>query len=546
MFSKITTSAIVFTSLLFSTFFFGAPALAGEPQITSEHNQLVAKIKKKKLKLTRFDKSAELKFTVEGPATVEIILHQVRKPKDRKESSQALVINRDGTHELLWLFTLPKGHVRGKILKPRKAGKLSPAVTGHLKVPEGHHTYTLTLDSGVTLGVLVKDSPSFDEALALGPEEALEGVVAETDEEAITEAASELAAAGATEAVGAESRSASLGITDGDEAATAEFEGVKAEESGSSDKLAEVKETGEFENVKAGDDAEIEEVAADTEENVEATGPGGDDSVSNATTALATTISTQFAQKMGDVAFHRVAIPYFQELGDGVSEHHLGQLIAELLASELSMHKPFILVERERLDQIMREHRLKDLGIIDESSAAQFGKVLGAQSLISGTVAEVGPNYIVTVRQVDAESGKVLVASKISFNKGNLVALSADAVVLRTKTGAMMRSGLVPGWGQFYNKEPTKAAGFLVAGLGTLGTAMGFYAAGLSAQSEYQENTVGVIDSRDVANSRFKVTNALLWGYAAVWAINMADAYFNGSDSTSIELPSPKSAEAAL
>jgi TolB-like protein len=260
-------------------------------------------------------------------------------------------------------------------------------------------------------------------------------------------------------------------------------------------------------------------------------------SVTDGSRALAEAITRGFQSLGRTAAFHRVAVPYFKELGGDAGEHNLGRLLSELIAAELAQRPPFVVVERERLDQVMKEHRLSDLGVVDEDTAAKFGRVLGAESLVSGTVAEAGASYVVTVRQVDVETGKVLVSGTVTFERAGLVALSSDAVELRSASGAMFRSALLPGWGQFYNHEPAKGAIFMGLGLGTLATAGGFFAAANSANSSYLAGTPEVVGDRVIANDRIRVTNALLIGYGVVWAVNVVDALISGRSETTIELP---------
>lgn len=260
-------------------------------------------------------------------------------------------------------------------------------------------------------------------------------------------------------------------------------------------------------------------------------------SVTDGSRALAEAISKGFQSLGRAAAFHRVAVPYFKELGGDTTEHNLGRLVSELIAAELTQRPPFVVVERERLDQVMKEHRLADLGVVDEATASKFGRVLGAESLVSGTVAEAGPSYVVTVRQVDVETGKVLVSGTVTFERAGLVALSSDAIEMKSASGAMFRSILLPGWGQFYNDEPAKGAIFMGLGLGSLATAGGFFAAAHSANSNYLAGTPDVVGDRVIANDRIRVTNALLVGYGVVWAVNVIDALISGRSETSIDLP---------
>ena len=115
-----------------------------------------------------------------------------------------------------------------------------------------------------------------------------------------------------------------------------------------------------------------------------------DGSLGSASKALTDELLKGYRSLARKELFHRVAVPYFSENGASVVENKLGRVMAELLSVELAKNKPFVVVERERLDQVMKEYRLADLGIVDADSVAQFGKVMGAQTIISGSVSEAG------------------------------------------------------------------------------------------------------------------------------------------------------------
>jgi tetratricopeptide (TPR) repeat protein len=63
-----------------------------------------------------------------------------------------------------------------------------------------------------------------------------------------------------------------------------------------------------------------------------------------------------------------------------------GQSIADLLTSRLFESGKFEVLERAQLDRIMREHALNLTGAVDERTAAEVGKLIGATTLISGNV----------------------------------------------------------------------------------------------------------------------------------------------------------------
>lgn len=66
--------------------------------------------------------------------------------------------------------------------------------------------------------------------------------------------------------------------------------------------------------------------------------------------------------------------------GDG------GQTIADLLSSKLFESQKFEVVDRAHIQQVMAEHKLNKSGIVDEKTALQLGKYVGAAVLVFGNV----------------------------------------------------------------------------------------------------------------------------------------------------------------
>lgn len=70
---------------------------------------------------------------------------------------------------------------------------------------------------------------------------------------------------------------------------------------------------------------------------------------------------------------------------------------------------PYItVVERHKLTEVLKEHALSQTGIIEESTAIQVGKILGAQKIIMGEF-EYGINgkYTISTRLVDIQKGTI-------------------------------------------------------------------------------------------------------------------------------------------
>ena len=63
-----------------------------------------------------------------------------------------------------------------------------------------------------------------------------------------------------------------------------------------------------------------------------------------------------------------------------------GQVIADLLTSRLFETNKFEVLERSQINRIMQEHALNISGTIDERTAAEVGKLIGAATIILGNV----------------------------------------------------------------------------------------------------------------------------------------------------------------
>lgn len=96
-----------------------------------------------------------------------------------------------------------------------------------------------------------------------------------------------------------------------------------------------------------------------------------------------------------------------------VSEHDtlltpLGFGLAELLSTDLAVSKQLVMVDRLRIDAILRELKLVDEGVTDPRGAPRAGRLIGARRLLIGSIAE-GPagTLRLQARILDATAGTV-------------------------------------------------------------------------------------------------------------------------------------------
>lgn len=85
--------------------------------------------------------------------------------------------------------------------------------------------------------------------------------------------------------------------------------------------------------------------------------------------------------------------------------------VTELLISGLSTHPNLILVERQRLGEVLSELELGISGTVRPDTAATIGRLIGAKALVTGRVFSSGDNLVAIARMIGTETGRVYAES---------------------------------------------------------------------------------------------------------------------------------------
>jgi curli biogenesis system outer membrane secretion channel CsgG len=105
----------------------------------------------------------------------------------------------------------------------------------------------------------------------------------------------------------------------------------------------------------------------------------------------------------------------------------LGTSASDILTTELFKTGAFIIIERAQLDQVLKEQGLGQSGVVNPETAAQAGKILGLNAIVTGSVSQFGVSTggsdfgvykqkvqtakcVVDVRVVDVTTGQLLFA----------------------------------------------------------------------------------------------------------------------------------------
>jgi len=101
----------------------------------------------------------------------------------------------------------------------------------------------------------------------------------------------------------------------------------------------------------------------------------------------------------------RLAVMPFTYLDGSFSVE--GRLLADLLHVELAKAGKLELLERERIANILEEHKLGKMGLLDAATVPQIGKIAGVNGFLFGHLVDVGHKLRLTARVVDTQSKRL-------------------------------------------------------------------------------------------------------------------------------------------
>jgi TolB-like protein len=252
-----------------------------------------------------------------------------------------------------------------------------------------------------------------------------------------------------------------------------------------------------------------------------------------ATDDVADQIAFAVESKGLDVHEHRLAVAPLKAEG-AAKEARLDQFAQSELIRALK-RRGFLVVERAQLAAALDQLALAQN--FDDASAPKLGQMLGAQSLVVGSVADAGTNFVVTARVLSAEDGNVLGGATASLPRADVV--TRAQVETRTPFEAAVRSSIVPGWGQAFNDQDVKAFAVGATAFTALATTGTLGIIGLVEQAHY--NDIGyfeklpsaavasqqAVDTRNAYTGLY-VGTAIAGGvFVTVWGVGIVDAFLS-------------------
>lgn len=108
-----------------------------------------------------------------------------------------------------------------------------------------------------------------------------------------------------------------------------------------------------------------------------------------------------------------IAIMPFDNYSVGEYQEALGKLnkaLSDFFAFDFSQISDFSVVERDKLDWVLQEHKLAKTDMVDKSTAVRAGKLLSARYMVFGSITQLDRNQArMIVRVVNVETSEIIV-----------------------------------------------------------------------------------------------------------------------------------------
>ena len=108
-----------------------------------------------------------------------------------------------------------------------------------------------------------------------------------------------------------------------------------------------------------------------------------------------------------NILFSQMHIAVLKLDSKGVSETE-ASILTDRLRTELFQTEKFIVLEREKMDEILVEQGFQLSGCTSNECIVEAGKLIGVQQIVGGSVSKFGNIYSISARLISVESGRII------------------------------------------------------------------------------------------------------------------------------------------
>lgn len=144
--------------------------------------------------------------------------------------------------------------------------------------------------------------------------------------------------------------------------------------------------------------------------------------------AVALGVVLPFAAAAQEAAVPTIAVIDFSafSLTPGEDVVPIGRGLAAMITTELAARPTVRVVDRQRVEELIRKRQLGLSGRIDEAQAVQLGQLLGAQYVVVGNVALEPKRARIDLRLLDVATGTIERADRRQGSRDDFLALVGE------------------------------------------------------------------------------------------------------------------------
>ena len=173
----------------------------------------------------------------------------------------------------------------------------------------------------------------------------------------------------------------------------------------------------------------------------------------------------------------KVVVLNFRSPAQRFSDYVLDEMMTALVRN-----RKITVVDRVNLELIQQELDFQLSGEVSDSSAQAIGQKLGAQSIVSGNIEDMGTFYRVRFRVIEVESAAIQVLSSLNVQKDAQIAILMGSAIPGSQAGDSSNTVFSPTQyprGLNFSTKRKVGAGFANWGFGAGSFAMGDWVGGL-------------------------------------------------------------------
>lgn len=143
-------------------------------------------------------------------------------------------------------------------------------------------------------------------------------------------------------------------------------------------------------------------------------------------------VTAKLVKSVGEKDAGKIAVADL--IGPGGVISGLGEYLSDKVSVKLFESGRFpAFMERRQLKQVLAGIKMENSGYFDQETVSKFGKMIGVDCMVIGTIKDLGSYYDVTAKIVQSESGAILAVADVMLRRDT----ATDRLVAQQRTATL-------------------------------------------------------------------------------------------------------------